>query len=84
MLATNVATTRIPCIDGFGRMRSVGVWAAPMRGKVVLVAPPAETALLTPAQARELRDRLDELANEVEADEHRLASAQAQPDTASV
>ena len=60
-------TTRVACTDGFDRVRSVGVWSAPTRGKVVLVAPPAETALLTPEQARQLRDRLDELANEVEA-----------------
>ncbi|MGQ0840544.1 MAG: hypothetical protein ACT4N7_18480, partial [Actinokineospora sp.] len=44
--------SRIPCTDGFDRERSVGLWAAPTSGRVVLVAPPAETALFTPAQAR--------------------------------
>jgi hypothetical protein len=42
----------------------------------VLVAPPAETTLLTPAQARELRHRLDELARAVEAEDHRHLSHQ--------
>lgn len=76
MLATEVARDRVPCTDAFDRARSVGVWAAPLPGKVVLVAPPAETALLTPAQARELRDRLDVVANEVEAEEQRLLNRQ--------
>lgn len=47
-------TIRVPCTDGFDRVRSVGVWTAPMRDRIVLVAPPAETALLTPAQAHQL------------------------------
>jgi hypothetical protein len=76
MLAVELATDHVPCTDAFDRARSVGVWAAPIGGKVVLVAPPAETALLTPAQARELRDRLDLLANEVEAAQHRLSNRQ--------
>jgi hypothetical protein len=67
--ATSTTSACIPCTDSFNRVRSVGLWPAPTGGKVVLVAPPAEVALLTPAQARELRDRLDELADEVEAKE---------------
>ncbi|WP_091371843.1 hypothetical protein [Actinokineospora alba] len=59
--------TKLPCTDGFDRLRSVGLWTAPTSGRVVLVAPPAETALLTPAQARALSTRLDELATVVEA-----------------
>lgn len=67
-LAQNTPTkTRISCTDGFQRQRSVGLWTAPAAGQVVLVAPPAEAALLTPSQARALRDRLDELATVVEA-----------------
>lgn len=57
----STARTHIACTDNFNRVRSVGLWISP-NGRVVLVAPPAETALLTPAQVRALRDRLDELA----------------------
>lgn len=49
----------IRCSDGFGRERSIGLWVA--SGQVVLVAPPAEAALLTIDQARGLRDQLDAL-----------------------
>lgn len=59
--------TKLPCTDGFDRLRSLGLWTAPTTGRVVLVAPPAETALLTPAQARALSHRLSELATVVEA-----------------
>lgn len=52
----------IPCTDGFRRARSVGLWTAPTSSQLVLVAPPAEAALLTPAQARELGRRLVALA----------------------
>ncbi|MGX7829289.1 hypothetical protein ACTG9Q_29805 [Actinokineospora sp. 24-640] len=58
--------SHITCTDGFRRVRSIGLWTAPTSGKVVLVAPPAEAALLTPAEARDLRDRLDQLASVVE------------------
>lgn len=58
--------TRVPCSDGFRRRRGIGLWTTPSSGHVVLVAPPAEVALLTPEQARELRDRLDEFATAVE------------------
>jgi hypothetical protein len=67
--------TQIPCTDGFDRARSVGLWTAPSRGRVVLVAPPAETVLLTPAQARSLRDRLGELADQLDGAGGRPASA---------
>lgn len=73
------ATRHVPCTDGFGRVRSVEIWTAPTRGKVVLVAPPCETALLTPVQARQLRDRLDVLANEVEAAQDDLTTSPANP-----
>jgi len=58
--------THIRCTDNFERERSVGVWVAPNAARVVLVAPPGEVALLTPAQARQLRDRLDQVSALVE------------------
>ncbi|WP_436495567.1 hypothetical protein [Actinokineospora sp. HUAS TT18] len=57
---------RITYRDGFNRERGIGLWTAPTKGHVVMLAPPAEAALLTPADARALRDRLDELATVVE------------------
>ncbi|WP_436501650.1 hypothetical protein [Actinokineospora sp. HUAS TT18] len=62
----NPHKNRIVCIDGFRRPRGIGLWTAPTSGHVVLVAPPAEAALLTPEQARVLSDRLEELATVVE------------------
>lgn len=56
----------LACSDGIGRERSIGLWAVPTSGRLVLVAPPAEAALLTPKQARSLRDQLDALATVVE------------------
>ena len=62
----NPHKTRITCADAFNRERSISLWTAPRSGRIVLVAPPAEVALLTPLEARALRDRLDELAMVVE------------------
>lgn len=58
--------TRVPCTDGFNRKRSVGLWTAPSSQRVVLVAPPAEAALLSPAEARELAEHLVLMAASVE------------------
>lgn len=68
--------TRIPCTDGFRRQRSIGVWTAPTNEQLVLVAPPAETALLTPDQARQLGTRLVELAAITEEQHAELVRAQ--------
>ncbi|TDP94031.1 hypothetical protein EV186_106425 [Labedaea rhizosphaerae] len=59
---TDAHKTHIPCTDGFHRKRSVGVWTAPTTGQLVLVAPPAEAALLSPTEARMLGKSLFELA----------------------
>jgi hypothetical protein len=72
---TNPHKTRVPCRDGFARSRHIGLWTAPTSGYVVLVAPPAEAALLTPREARALRDRLDELATVVEHQHAEIAKA---------
>lgn len=58
--------TRVSCTDGFNRNRSVGLWTAPSSERVVLVAPPAEVALLSPTQARELAEHLVLMAGLVE------------------
>ncbi|WP_157368314.1 hypothetical protein [Alloactinosynnema sp. L-07] len=71
--------TRVPCRDGFRRVRHVGLWTAPTSGFVVLVAAPAEALLLTPKEARVLRDRLDELATAVEHHHSNPATGQAGP-----
>lgn len=71
----SLTQTQIPCTDGMDRRRSVGLWTAPTTGRVVLVAPPAETALLTPDQARALSQRLGELATAVEQQQAELARA---------
>lgn len=67
--------SHVTCTDGFYRARSIGLWTAPTSGCVVLVAPPAEAALLTPAQARDLRDQLNQLASAVEYQHAELARA---------
>lgn len=66
MQPLTVSPTRIACTDAFTRERTVGLWTSPVSGCVVLVAPPAEAALLTPMQARALSNRLAELATVVE------------------
>lgn len=58
--------TVVPCTDGFRRQRSVGVWTAPATKQLVLIAPPAEAALLTPAEARALGTSLLALATATE------------------
>jgi hypothetical protein len=73
--------THIACTDSFNRERSVGIWTSPTRGRVVLVAPPAETALLTPTQARELGRHLTTLAAEVESEHHKSPTGQPIPAT---
>lgn len=57
---------RIACADGFERERSLGVWLASGKARLVLVAPPGETALLTAMQTRVLSKRLEELATALE------------------
>jgi hypothetical protein len=56
----------VPCTDGFNRQRAVGLWTAPTPGRVVLVAPPAEAALLSPDEARLLASHLVVFAAAVE------------------
>jgi len=53
---------RIPCTDGFDRERGLRLWLTDGKARIVLVAPPAETALLTAQQARVLSRRLEDLA----------------------
>lgn len=62
LTANDPQKANVPCTDGFRRQRSVGVWTAPTTKQVVLVAPPAEAALLSPSEARALGKSLIELA----------------------
>jgi hypothetical protein len=55
---------RIRCQDVAGRERSVTLFVE--HGKVVLVGPPGESAVLTPGQLGELRSALREAADEAE------------------
>lgn len=50
---------RITCKDAHHRMLSVGLWAVPSLGVVVMVAPAAESARFTREQAISLRAALD-------------------------
>lgn len=68
-------SAHIPCTDGFHRKRAVGLWTAPSTEQVVLVAPPAEAALLSVAEARELSRKLEELAADAEREHRELARA---------
>ncbi len=60
-------TTPISCTDPFGRRRAVEVSLTPITGQVLLVAPPAEAAVLNPAQAHALARELHRLARQAEA-----------------
>ena len=51
---------RITCQDGYHRLLSVGLWAVPSLGVVVMVAPTAESARFTREQTISLRGALDE------------------------
>ncbi len=50
---------RITCQDGYHRMLSVGLWAVPSLGVVVMVAPATESARFNREQAISLRTALD-------------------------
>jgi hypothetical protein len=47
----------VDCLDPFGRDRAMTVLVE--RGRVLLVAPPGETAVLSPQQTRRLHHALD-------------------------
>lgn len=51
---------RITCHDALLRKQSVGLWAVPSLGVIVLVAPVAESARFYREQAINLRAALDE------------------------
>lgn len=51
---------RIVCQDTSTRRQSVGLWAVPTHGVIVLVAPVADSARFTRDQAIALRAALDE------------------------
>lgn len=52
----------IHCLDPFGRDRSMAVLVE--RGRVLLVAPPGESAVLSATQTRRLRTLLDHVAQD--------------------
>ncbi|WP_146241409.1 hypothetical protein [Actinokineospora spheciospongiae] len=49
----------VECRDACDRERQAQTWADPVAGTIVLRVPPGEVALLSPQQARRLRDDLD-------------------------
>jgi hypothetical protein len=51
----------VDCLDPFGRDRAMTVLLE--HGRVVLVAPPGETAVLSPQQTRRLHHALDRAAD---------------------
>jgi hypothetical protein len=51
---------RITCHDAHCRRQSVGLWAVPSRGVIVMVAPIADSARFYREQAINLRAALDE------------------------
>ncbi len=50
---------RITCKDGYHRTLSVGLWAVPSLGVVIMVPPGAESARFTREQAISFRAALD-------------------------
>lgn len=62
----------VGCTDGLQRPRAVTTYRHRDRDgdRVVLLAPPGEAALLTPASARELADHLQQQAIAIEAGQH--------------
>ncbi|WP_134664043.1 hypothetical protein [Amycolatopsis sp. CFH S0078] len=54
----------VACTDGCNRPKKVTTYRA--TGRVVLLAPPAEAALMTPEGARELARHLEEHAQAIE------------------
>ncbi|MGH3774059.1 MAG: hypothetical protein ACRDRW_22155 [Pseudonocardiaceae bacterium] len=50
---------RIICHDAHCRIQSIGLWAVPSRGVIVLVAPVADSARFYREQAISLRAALD-------------------------
>lgn len=58
------------CTDGLQRPRSVATYRHDDGDRAVLLAPPGEAALLTPAAARELADHLQQQAAAIEAGQH--------------
>ncbi len=58
---------RITCHDGYHRLLSVGLWAVPSLGVVVMVAPNAESTRFTREEAISLRAALNETIAELPA-----------------
>jgi hypothetical protein len=50
--------TRIPCADACNRRRTVGLNPEPSTGRIALVTPPGESAVLSPHEARTLAQQL--------------------------
>lgn len=61
---------KVGCTDGLKRPRTVSVYTEREGGRVVLLAPPGEAALMTPAAAHELANHLDEQARTIETRRH--------------
>lgn len=61
-------TRRVPCADTFNRRRTIDIAPDVSTGQVVLAAPPGETAMLSPHEARTLAQRLVLMADTLDAD----------------
>jgi hypothetical protein len=48
----NKSLTRIPCADVFGRRRTIGLNSRSSSGRIALVTPAGESAVLSPDEAR--------------------------------
>lgn len=60
----------VGCTDGLQRPRTVSLYTEREGERVVLLAPPVEAALMTPAAARELANHLHEQARTIETRRH--------------
>lgn len=57
---------RIPCADACNRRRTVRLGTEPSTGRIALVTPPGESAVLSPHEASTLAQELLALAERVE------------------
>lgn len=66
----------VACADTFNRRRTVGLASDTASGRVVLAAPPGETAVFSPHEARVLAQQLVFLADALDAahDQHTVTA----------
>lgn len=57
-ISRNKSWARIPCADACNRRRTVGVLPESSTGRITLITPPGESAVLSPHEARTLAQQL--------------------------